>query len=288
MVHRKRNDTCGKYRKRKHKKINKGKSHHVPDDKGRGIQQKLKTLRRKTGSALRGMRDKLTRRSRRRQRTLQTAIEGNIIADLALMDAVRENADLGRLEELLHGGANIDAVSMEGKTPLILASERGQSRVVDWLLSHGADYNISDIDGRNPFFHAADNGHLDVLHQLRRAGYAGYPEDRIGDTSIYAAAEKGHTDVVRYLIGRSPRRWRAELHRAIENEDNEMINLLASNYSAGTDAQTELDLREAINHHLRTRGFPDLDADPGALAVLENSDPLLRHYVHSRAGWFFT
>ena len=286
MVHRKRNNTHGKHRKTKYKKINKGKSQCAPDDKARGIRQKLKTLRRKTGSVIRGMRDKLTRRSRRRERTLRTAIEDNIITDLALMDAVREDAGLGRVEELLHRGADINAVSVTGKTPLILASERGQSRMVDWLLSHGADYNISDVDGRNPFFHAADNGHLGVLQQLRHAGYTGYPEDRIGDTSVYAAAEKGHTDVVRYLIGRRPKRWRAELRRALENEDDEMIDLLASNYSAGTDAQTELDLREAINNHLRTRGFPDLDADQGALAVLENSDPLLRHYVDSRAGWF--
>lgn len=64
----------------------------------------------------------------------------------------------------------IDAIDALGRTPLMWASARGDTRSVTTLLSYGADPNIVDIQGSGPLMYAAAQSHPVCLRLLLEAG----------------------------------------------------------------------------------------------------------------------
>lgn len=60
----------------------------------------------------------------------------------------------GLVDELIQNGANLGAVDSEGKTALIVAAQSGHSGVVDLLLNAGADASVKDKDGKRAIDYA--------------------------------------------------------------------------------------------------------------------------------------
>lgn len=58
----------------------------------------------------------------------------------------------------------------KGKTPLIVASERGVNDIVLTLLNNGVDFEEPDVDGSTPLHHAAAWGHFDTITILLERG----------------------------------------------------------------------------------------------------------------------
>jgi len=76
---------------------------------------------------------------------------------------------LGNVAQLLLGrGANINARTNSGLTPLHTAVERGWIEVVHVLLEHGAD--VKDTDGRTPFSLAKESGYDEIMKLLSEYG----------------------------------------------------------------------------------------------------------------------
>ena len=75
---------------------------------------------------------------------------------------------LGQLEEasyLLSLGATLEARDVDGRTPLLFASESGNADVLRWCLAHGAARDAVDNEGSNAEALAMANGN-DACVQL--------------------------------------------------------------------------------------------------------------------------
>merc|ERR1719422_2183846 len=78
--------------------------------------------------------------------------------------------DLEGVRCALEHGAEVDACSPLGSTPLILAAMTGHTRVVQALLVAGADVDASTNDGRTALWVAGFGGHRDVAQMLLSYG----------------------------------------------------------------------------------------------------------------------
>lgn len=146
---------------------------------------------------------------------------------MTLIDAIKQG-DITKVKRFIDAGANVNAMSKDGLTPLIYACIDGNEQIVDALIRGGADVNMlsaliyasmggharivhrliqdgadiqvaSDI-GRTPLMLAAGFGHADAVHRLITAGADINAKDRFGRTALMIAAEHGHIPVVHALI----------------------------------------------------------------------------------------
>ena len=75
------------------------------------------------------------------------------------------------LTVLLEHGADVDAIeAWRGQTALMWAVAQNQVDAVDVVLRAGADPNARSTGGFTPILFAAREGYLDVLNALVRAG----------------------------------------------------------------------------------------------------------------------
>ena len=91
----------------------------------------------------------------------------NFDGRVALMDSAELSLDICNL--LIDAGANVNAQSRNGETPLLLAALRGQIEIVKLLLERGAKVDTADIDGYTPLRTAEVNGHKEVADLLRES-----------------------------------------------------------------------------------------------------------------------
>ena len=108
-------------------------------------------------------------------------------------------------EKSLEEGANPQATTDDGSTPLFLAARNGQEAVVKLLLAkRGVDPDSKDKVGRTPLSWAAGNGHEAVVKLLLGTDGVGLDsKDKDGRTPLSLAAEEGHEAVVKLLLAMS-------------------------------------------------------------------------------------
>jgi ankyrin repeat protein len=88
---------------------------------------------------------------------------------------------------LLEKNANVETISVSGRTPLSLAALDGHEAVVKVLLEKNANIEIKDTDGRTPLSLAAWNGHEAVVKVLLDKN-ANIETKDTKDTNIYTKA----------------------------------------------------------------------------------------------------
>ena len=103
-------------------------------------------------------------------------------------------------EFILSNGGNLDSLSKNGSTPLLIASREGHSSVVECMLRYGADPNDGGDKGFTPLLLAASEGHLEVVKLLLSFKADGNLSLCQGRTPLHESAESGHTEVCRALI----------------------------------------------------------------------------------------
>ena len=132
---------------------------------------------------------------------------------VTLLHLAAERDEAGAARVLIEHGAELDARSSWGQTPLEWAANLGSESVADVLLTHGAR--------GAPLWTAAALGRLDDVRgcfddgsvrpdvgrtPMPDADLSGWPEDtafRMGDVvsdAFYIACRRGHLDVARFLL----------------------------------------------------------------------------------------
>jgi ankyrin repeat protein len=96
----------------------------------------------------------------------------------------------------------LDGPDNDGKTPLILAAERGYDGVVKVLLDHGANKDARDTAGMTAMAHAAKKGYSAVIDQLLVHGANPNLKDKENATPLLWASCRNKESVVRQLLAR--------------------------------------------------------------------------------------
>lgn len=100
---------------------------------------------------------------------------------------------------LLDAGADPDAVSVRGKTPLALAIEEAHLDIIRLLLKSGADPNVTNKNGGTPLHRAASEGLNKVVGMLLNAGANPNIVDKFSHSPVICAARVGHVTIVEML-----------------------------------------------------------------------------------------
>ncbi|XP_016775086.2 fibronectin type 3 and ankyrin repeat domains protein 1 isoform X11 [Pan troglodytes] len=117
-----------------------------------------------------------------------------------LHQAVSVN-DEDLLVRILQGGrVKVDVPNKFGFTALMVAAQKGYTRLVKILVSNGTDVNLKNGSGKDSLMLACYAGHLDVVKYLRRHGASWQARDLGGCTALHWAADGGHCSVIEWMI----------------------------------------------------------------------------------------
>ncbi|XP_062341752.1 receptor-interacting serine/threonine-protein kinase 4 isoform X2 [Osmerus eperlanus] len=96
--------------------------------------------------------------------------------------------------------ADLDGQTTDGRTPLHLASQRGQYRVARILIELGADVHVTSSGLNTPLHVAAETGHTSTSRLLVKHGADIQARNAQGLTALHLAAQHGHLPTVKMLI----------------------------------------------------------------------------------------
>ncbi|HNW34318.1 MAG TPA: ankyrin repeat domain-containing protein [Candidatus Ozemobacteraceae bacterium] len=112
--------------------------------------------------------------------------------------AERGQTDL--VEIYLRSGVSVDQTDRAGNTPLMYAAGAGREKSVQFLLSKGAIVDARNKGGRTPFLAALFGGHGKAADILSDAGADVKAVDGAGWTALHCAAENGLDEWVKRLL----------------------------------------------------------------------------------------
>jgi len=111
---------------------------------------------------------------------------------------------LEKVKEIIDREPNQINVQDElGYTPLHLASGKGHTEIVEFLLNHGADTESEIFDGRTPLMLAAwyaKDGKYETIKLLLEHGAKVNHKDKDGGTALHRAAMYSDKEVINLLI----------------------------------------------------------------------------------------
>lgn len=162
------------------------------------------------------------------------------------------SGDVATIAALLDAGTPVDAPDPNG-TPLIWALFGQQAEAARLLLERGADPNADSPNGWSPLVFAVTMGEADLVAAMLAGGAD--PDAGAVQTPLGAATEAGAEAMVAALLaaGADPRRRMAEgwtaLHKAAETGDRAIARLLLD---AGADVNALTDSgRPALHYAVR-------------------------------------
>ena len=103
---------------------------------------------------------------------------------------------------LIENGANFDAVSNGGCTPLMKAIHNQLIHVVTFLIEHGANIDLQDKNGNTALHHAVSVTNFCDMIDLLVTGGASHICNNQGLTPLLLVSDRGNVAVVEHLIKR--------------------------------------------------------------------------------------
>ena len=117
-----------------------------------------------------------------------------------LIESVLNN-NINALNFLLDISTSPDAADGEGRTPLMFASQLGNSKAVSVLLKANANPNVPlRQNGATSLLFASLDGHSSIVGMLLNANANPNLQTVDGITPLFAASCRGHSDIVRLLL----------------------------------------------------------------------------------------
>ena len=120
-----------------------------------------------------------------------------------------------------------------GATPLMIACNTGNAKMVSFLIERGALVNKTDSLGLTTFAFACSTGHLQICKILRRNGaLIEVRDDKFGMSPLHIACRMGHTVVAKWLVANganvhvSDYNGRSPLHFAAWTSNIQLIEFL--------------------------------------------------------------
>ena len=125
--------------------------------------------------------------------------------DTALLNACKNHEEnLGEVQQLIADGANVNAVTGAGRTPLMSATAYGHINIVRFLIEHGADINIKDTHNgwtALMFSTGIKNEEFEIAKLLIENGAdVNEISTKHGATALMMACNKCHSKIARLLI----------------------------------------------------------------------------------------
>ena len=141
------------------------------------------------------------------------------------------SADVVRV--LIDAGADIDTTDNDGRSSLLVASQRGHLRVVQVLLRAGADVCVTDDEGDTCLTLAANFGCTETVRTLLCMPEVDVNQsNNSGFTPLHRAVLEQHADVVQVLIDAGADIGQTGPHYACFGSNQEIVQMLVE---AGAD-----------------------------------------------------
>jgi len=225
------------------------------------------------------------------------------------LEAAIRAGNLAAAAELLRSGADVNRLTPEGLTPLMIASGLGQAQMVDLLLTAGAQVlALEPRAGATALHKAALSGNPDVIELLLDHGaFIDQQSPILGHTALLDAVVYKHEPAVRLLLKRGARtsirnHWNEtaleiarrdgleSIARLIEardkaDEDDVRAQTLVPAIKAGDLAEVERLIASGadVNRRLPMVGSPDDDYTPLAIAAREGYADIVRALLEAGA-----
>lgn len=117
---------------------------------------------------------------------------------------------------LIKNGADIDAATKSGNTPLILAITGNRSDIVELLITLGADPNTGTINDMSPLHLAISGGNTKLIKELLAAGADANRQNKKGVSSLAQAVKENNKQAVELILAHGKKLERATLRDAHE------------------------------------------------------------------------
>ncbi|MDD3147754.1 MAG: ankyrin repeat domain-containing protein [Candidatus Riflebacteria bacterium] len=128
-------------------------------------------------------------------------INENDETGLTLLFKAIQNDNFAAVEMLIEKDSDLHRCeAVQGASPLLIAVNLGNPRIVKALLDGGADPEIKGIFGATPLIRAVIEEHYDVLALLLEYGVLLDRRDDSGNTALMHAVEDGSIEAVKSLI----------------------------------------------------------------------------------------
>jgi ankyrin repeat protein len=184
-----------------------------------------------------------------------------------LMYAVQnEHFDVCKI--LLLNNADPNLKPYNGIPALIVAVKLGSLEIAEYLIRKEADVDITDGDGITSLMYAAAFNYFEICDMLIYYGASVNLQDYEGNTALIVASYYGNTDIVELLINNKATLEKADnkgftpLHCASQNGNKQIANILLSNGAS-----------------------PDLRNKPGysslSVSILNNNTGLVKFLIDS-------
>ncbi|XP_029375880.1 receptor-interacting serine/threonine-protein kinase 4 [Echeneis naucrates] len=134
---------------------------------------------------------------------------------------------------LIELGADVHTTSAGLNTPLHVAAETGHTSTSRLLIKHKADIHSQNVHGLTPLHLASQRGHLATVKMLIEEGADPYRSNQAQSTAFHLAAESGHCEVLKALLLHCPdgatlsdEQGLSPLHLAVKGGYSNIITML--------------------------------------------------------------
>ena len=150
-------------------------------------------------------------------------------------EAAIRNNDLAIVKSLLISKKLRESKNQDGQSPLVIATNAGRQRILNWLIEQNVEVNSRDQFGRTALYYAAINGDDSLIKSIISAGGKVNVNSKLAKTPLMAAVNNNHFSTARFLIERGSNinavdhsGWPAVFYAAW-NTNIKMLNLLIDN-----------------------------------------------------------